>query len=451
MKNPIALCCLLILLVPAMGNAAPTVNVIPNGDFARGEIGQLPEGWTLVAPNPALAPTFQLVEKDGKKRLMAQGNGRKECFGFVKAPISLTMGKTYRLMVRFQIEGIEDVNRNLQHAFFGANFGDLNNGIFHYRREGSMIIGEHTFPAQGKGENFEMRLVFRFSPHGKVWWDEIRLEESEPIPPRLVKIAVSQGDRDLNGWKAFLDAAGEKKCDLALLSEWFVPGVHEMDGPVVTMMAEKAKQWNMYVTGTLKIKRGDVMYNSAPLFDREGKLLGAYDKLNLYDPELDEGLSPGESVPVFKTDFGTVGILICYDSWHPAVAKLLALKGAEVILAPNIGYYMQLMHARSADNGVVVAVTSTGNPCGVWDAGGNLAGGGSDDPTRAAPTQIVAFEEDTVKRIQYVTVDLSIEASPAYWGGPMLSAPGGRRVRATGNFYLEDEIQQEVRRWETSP
>jgi predicted amidohydrolase len=214
-------------------------------------------------------------------------------------------------------------------------------------------------------------------------------------------------------------------------------------------MAEKAKEWKMYVSGSLQLKRGDVAYNSAPFFDRAGKLLGIYDKVNLYDPELNEGLSPGEGVQVFKTDVGNVGIMTCYDSWHPAVAKLLALKGAEVILCPNVGYYMQVMHARSADNGVVVAVTSSDGPCGVWDAGGNRADGASNDASRHAPSQIVAFEESEKKDVQFVTVDLSIEASPHYWGGPMLSAPGGRRVRATGNFYVEDEIQQEVRRWET--
>jgi hypothetical protein len=68
-----------------------------------------------------------------------------------------------------------------------------------------------------------------------------------------------------------------------------------------------------------------------------------------------------------------------------------------------------------------------------------------------SPTQIVAFEENEKKDMQFVTVDLSIETSPHYWGGPMQSAPGGRRVRTTGNFYLEDEIAREMRRWETLP
>ena len=114
---------------------------------------------------------------------------------------------------------------------------------------------------------------------------------------------------------------------------------------------------------------------------------------------------------MFKTDFGKVGIMTCYDSWHPAVARLLALKGAEVILFPSAGYYMQLMHARAADNGVVIAATS-GSPCGVWDGGGNQADGGSPDATRYAPTSIVAFEKDDGQKMQIVTVDLS-QDSPA--------------------------------------
>ena len=438
-------------------------NFITNGNFANGETGKLPEGWLMVAPNPVLAPTFKLVKaKNGGKFLMARGNGRRECFGYVSQKFTLPDNKTFLMRVIFRVDGIEDVNRNLVHGIFG----DFNNGIFEYHREGKWIVGEHKFP--GKGKNCEARLYFRFSPKGKVWWKEISITECEPVTPRLVKIAVTQGERDRNGWENFLDSAGKRGCDIALMGEFFMPGdvdgveakilsadvkhpgINEMNGPAIQMMSSKAKQWNMYVSGSLILKRDneDVICNSAPLYNRKGELVGIYDKVNLYDPELDYGTSPGESVPVFKTDIGTVGIMTCYDSWHPAVAKLLALKGAEIILFPSAGYYMQLIHARSADNGVVVAATSSGSPCGVWDAGGNRAGVTGDDDTRFAPTQIVAFEENKDQKMQFVTVDISIETSPHYWGGPMLSAPGGRRVRATGNFYLEDEIAREVRRWE---
>jgi predicted amidohydrolase len=441
-------------------------NFISNGNFADGELNKLPVGWQLVTPNLVLAPTFKLVKGDnGEKLVMAQGNGRKECIGYIRQKFTIPENKAFLMRVVFRIEGIEDVNRNLVHGIYG----DFNNGIFKYHREGKWIVGEHRFP--GKGKNCEARLYFRFSPKGKVWWKEISITECDPIPPRLVNIAVSNGVRDKKGWEAFLDSAGRRGCDVALMGEFFVPGdidgiktkilsddvkqnnsyINEMNGPAMQMMSAKAKEWHMYISGTIRLRldHEDVIHNSAPLYDRKGELVGIYSKVNLYDPELDDGTSPGESVPVFKTDFGTVGIMICYDSWHPEVARLLALKGAEIILFPSAGYYLQLLHARSADNGVVVAATSADFPCGVWDAGGNRAGVTGDDDSRHAPTQIVAFEENKEQKMQFVTVDLSIEASPHYWGGPMLSAPGGRRVRATGNFYLEDEIEHEVRRWES--
>jgi predicted amidohydrolase len=464
----ILIICLNVSATIAGQNApnSPGQNYITNGNFSAGEIGKLPLDWQLATPNLKLAPKFKLVKgKSGEKLLMAQGNGSKECFGYVHQKFTLSENKTYLMRVVFRIEGIEDVNRNLVHGIYG----DFNNGIFKYHREGKWLVGEHKFP--GRGKNCEARLYFRFSPEGKVWWKEISIKECDPIPPRLVKIAVSNGERDRKGWEAFLDSAGKRGCDVALMTEFFLPsiidgsgikifstdakeansGINDINSPELHMMSDKAKQWNMYVSGTIRLKRGndDAIYNSAPLFDRKGELAGIYDKVNLYDPELDEGTSPGASLPVFRTDFGTVGIMTCYDSWHPAVARLLALKGAEIILFPSAGYYVQLMHARSADNGVVVAATSTGSPCGVWDAGGNRAGVAGDDDSRFAPTQIVAFEEDKEQKIQFVTVDLSIEASPHYWGGPMLSAPGGRRVRATANFYPEDEIAREVRRWES--
>jgi hypothetical protein len=59
----------------------------------------------------------------------------------------------------------------------------------------------------------------------------------------------------------------------------------------------------------------------------------------------------------------------------------------------------------------------------------------------------LSFEKDDSQKMQIVTVDLARRPSPAYWGGPMLSAPGGRRVRATGLGCLEDEISREARRW----
>lgn len=173
----------------------------------------------------------------------------------------------------------------------------------------------------------------------------------------------------------------------------------------------------MYVAGGLYLrdrKRGRV-FNACLLFDRDGQLVGRYDKNHLYTPELwsPASPSPGRAIPVFKTDFGTVGILICYDSWFPDVAELLALKGAEIILFPNAGYFRGLMPARAADNCVRFVVSSLHNSPGIWDSAGRDVTNPEADPTNCAgvPPQATARFVGTKQvrkaRMVFATLDLS--------------------------------------------
>jgi predicted amidohydrolase len=436
--------------VHSMEGKVPPGNLIENGDFLRGRPGLLPDGWSVVAGNPVLRPSFKLVSpEDGKPELMAEGNGRRQCYGYLRHPIRIAGGKTYRMRVKFRFSGFQDVDRHLVHGVFTDKF---NNGIFQYTKSGSSVIGEGYFAGPAEDQDGEVRLYFRYTPQGKVWWDYVSLEDCQPIPSRLVKIAVSWGTGDLTRWGQWLDAAGAAQADIALMPELFNGILDPMkaeteDGRSWTLMASKARKWNMHVSGTAYIRRGDLVFNSAPLFNRKGKLVGIYDKNMVYEPELDLGATPGEGLPVFQTDIGRIGIIICYDSWFPETVRLLALKGAELVLLPNEGYYAELIHARSADNGVFIAVSSGNNPAGVWDSGGNQAGEERPDPTCCAPSAIVNFQKDEAKRLFVATVDFSKRVSPAWWGGPMRSAPGGRRCRETCIEALEHQIGVEAQRW----
>lgn len=422
-------------------------NLITNGDFGKGTIGEMPEGWNVVCPNPALAPIFKLVNDGQKNMLMAMGNGRQECFGYVRCPVSFDANKTYLMKVSLKFEGMDDLNRHALHGVFGG----FNDGIFEYRKDGEWVTGEGRFSSPEQPGDTEVRFYFRFSANGKIWWDEVSIQECEPIAPRPVKIAVSWGTGDFQYWTKWLDIAGEKKVDIALLPEMFdgnpVPNAEPIDGKSGNMMANKANQWKMYVSGSFYEKRGDIVLNSAPLFDRNGKLVGVYSKNELYDPEEDQGATPGIGYPVFDADFGKVGIIICYDSWFSEPTRLLAYKGAELILFPNAGYFMGLMPARTADNCVCIAVSSLNCPAGIWDSGGWMAGGDKPDPTVYVPSSISGYEKDDENQMIIATVDLSKKYSPHWWGGPMLSAPGGRRCRQTLIVSIEDEIAKEAKRW----
>lgn len=427
-------------------------NLLTNGDFHEGSIGAMPEGWEVVCPNPSLAPSFKLAGgRDGVRCLTASGNGRREGSGYVRHRVQLEAGKTYRLTVRFRHQGLKDLNLHLVHGVFSAGF---NEGIFTYRREGELTIGDACFPGPGKAEEGEVRLYFRFSGRGKVSWEHVSLRECEPIPPRLVKVACSWGNGDMDWWRRWLDVAGKRKVDIALLPEALngqgVKGAEPLDGPTGQLLAEKARRWKMYVSGSFYERRGDLVLNTAPLFDRDGKLVGTYSKNQLFDPEEDEGATPGVGFPVFETDFGKVGIIICYDSWFPEPTRLLAYKSAELILFPNAGYFTGLMPARSADNGVWFVVSSLNCPAGVWDSGGACAGEMDPNPTRYVVSSIRDFQKDEQHRMITATLDLSRRYSPHWWGGPMRSAPGGRRCRQTLMEPIEEEIAREARRWDAS-
>jgi len=107
----------------------------------------------------------------------------------------------------------------------------------------------------------------------------------------------------------------------------------------------------------------------------------------------------------------------------------------------------RVLTARSADNCLCLAVSSRDNPANVWDSGGNQAGEERPDPTRYAPSAILAFEKDEAMRLMLVTLDLSIKSSPNYWGGPMRSAPGGRRCRETSRVPFEGRVRAQQARW----
>ncbi len=409
-----------------------------------------PAGWESVCPNPALAPLFGSGRtSDGRYYLMAEGNGRQECFGYLRHAAMLEAGKTYCLRVRLRAEGLTDLNRHLVHGVLGEGF---NNAVFTYHRKDSVIVGEERFPGPDRDLEAEIRLYYRFSADGRVQWEHVSLEECAPIPPRLVQVACSWGNGDVAHWEAWLDRAGEKGVDVALLPEMFngkpVAEPEPLDGPSGALLARKARQHKMYVSGSFYERRGDLTLNTAPLYDRSGNLVGAYSKNQLYDPEEDEGATPGVGYPVFQTDLGRVGIIICYDSWFPETTRLLAYKGAELVLFPNAGYFAGLMPARAADNGVWMVVSSLDGPAGVWDPGGHCAGEMHADPTLYAPCSIRAYERDDALRMVTATVDLSVRPSPHYWGGPLRSAPGGRRCRQTLIEPIEEEIAREARRWE---
>lgn len=134
----------------------------------------------------------------------------------------------------------------------------------------------------------------------------------------------------------------------------FKETVEELDGPIVTRFSELSKKYSTYIIGGLYNKREGKVYNSGILFNPKGEIEGIYDKVHLVGGEK-VGLTPGNSFPVFKTDIGSIGILVCWDMQFPEAARELVLGGADLIACPTWGWENIYGLSRAYENDVVIA------------------------------------------------------------------------------------------------
>jgi len=105
-------------------------------------------------------------------------------------------------------------------------------------------------------------------------------------------------------------------------------------GPITDAIGEKATQYNMYAICPMLEQDGDKFYNTAALIDRRGKVVGKYRKSYPTIDELKSGIRPGVNEEIFNTDFGKIGVLICFDIQYPPLVETLVREGAEIVFFP---------------------------------------------------------------------------------------------------------------------
>lgn len=177
----------------------------------------------------------------------------------------------------------------------------------------------------------------------------------------MLQLAGTAFDPAANRDKAerFCRDAAAAGADIALLPEMFnvaypVPAVfgdpdharslrthaESADGPFVSHFAYLAAELKMAIGVSYLERRGDALRNSLTLVDRHGRTAGTYSKFHTCRfQNLEYGLEPGEDFYVWSLDTSAgpvaVGAMICYDREFPESARILMLKGAEVVLVPN--------------------------------------------------------------------------------------------------------------------
>ncbi len=208
-----------------------------------------------------------------------------------------------------------------------------------------------------------------------------------------VQIAVTPNDIQANMDKgvAWLEkAVKENEAELVVFPETvttgFVTGmeadelwhlVDEAPGHITREIQKAAKAYAVHVVwpSYRRAPERGVIYNSSILIGPDGEIIGIYDKTHPSPFErADCGgwVAVGNRADVYETSLGTLAMMICYDGDFPELSRLLAVKGAEVILRPSaLLRSFDIWHltnsARAYDNHVYVVATNAIGP----DAGGN--------------------------------------------------------------------------------
>lgn len=153
--------------------------------------------------------------------------------------------------------------------------------------------------------------------------------------------------------KTYLEKIKNENPDFVILPEMFCcpyqtenfPIYAEKEGgPVWQQLSGYAKQYGIYLIGGSmpeKDAEGNV-YNTSYIFDREGKQIGKHRKVHLFDIDVKGGqtfkesdtLTAGDSDTVFDTEFGKIGVMLCFDIRFPELSRMMVNDGAKVIFVP---------------------------------------------------------------------------------------------------------------------
>lgn len=147
------------------------------------------------------------------------------------------------------------------------------------------------------------------------------------------------------------DHGAQLVCFAELAFEWFHPQrpaganvgdlAEPLDGPTVGAFQQKARARGVVVVLNLFERDGDKAYDSSPVIDADGALLGVTRMIHIteYPCFHEQGYyTPGDTgAPVFRTRVGAIGVAICYDRHFPEYMRALALGGADLVIVPQAG------------------------------------------------------------------------------------------------------------------
>jgi len=377
--------------------------------FAAGNVPQ--SEWQPWAARAEIAPKTSIAADRNRGEpgaLMIAGGGNASAYGgWQRVVDGIKPGTWYRFVAHYQADSVDDENLQVLSRLDWRRATGKRAGqpeyAFAVEQDGAWKRVTVDTPAPPEGSSVEIELLLAYSANGKVWWDDVSLTPIPEPKPRLVRVAtVNLRPRNTassqESVQRFLDVIDHRvsgETDVILLSEGItVVGTAKsyaevsetVPGPTSRALGEMARKKNSYIAAGIYERDGIDIFNTAILIDREGKVAGKYRKVYLPREEIEGGLTPGSDYPVFQTDFGKVGMMICWDLQYADPARGLALAGAELILTPIWGGNETLGKARAIENQVFIATAGYDYPSLILDRDGDVLAHAKDEGTVAFTT-----------------------------------------------------------------
>lgn len=165
-------------------------------------------------------------------------------------------------------------------------------------------------------------------------------------------------------------------------NDFFPSFAEEEGGETYQFLSQEARTNGIWlIGGSIPEREGEKIFNTSFSFNPQGELIGRHRKVHLFDIDIaggirfmeSETLTAGDEVTLLETDFGKVGVAICFDVRFPELFRRMTLDGARLIVLPGAfnmttgpAHWELTMRTRALDNQVYVAACSpardTGGP-----------------------------------------------------------------------------------------
>jgi len=358
------------------------------------------QDWHAWSPRDEITPK---LSRQGDE-LIAEGKGNPAVFGGWERSFSgVVPGHWYRLELRYRATGLTyeplqtPVRLDWQTAA-GKRAGQPDY-VWQVSTEGDWRVASLTAPSPEKASSVNVQLILQNAPNATIRWKNVDFKPAGAPKPRVARIAtIRLHPRGADPVARFIETADARVpagSDIILLPEGvtvvgtgkkYADVAEPIPGPTTQRLGELARRKNAWVVAGVYERDGTAIYNTAVLIGRAGQYAGKYRKIYIPREEFEGGITPGSGFPVFQTDFGTVGMMICWDVQYPDPARGLALRGAELILMPIWGGNETLAKARAIENHLFLASSGYDFPSLVIDPDGETLARTEEDGAVATAT-----------------------------------------------------------------